>query len=1113
MIRTIRRVSWLFAILFFLAMESIAPGAQCAARPKGVVHLNPASRAEGTVYLYDDFEGGPGNWILDSTWGLTTSTFRSSSHSLADSPDGNYLPNSDCSATLANPIDLSGAVDPVLVFWHKGNMGCCTDYLFVEVSTDGGTSWTELHHYGDYYLPFRQSTWSLEQFDLSDWKSDSVKVRYRLASDGDDDVDEGWYVDDVRIEEKDAERLSYPFADDFEGGLGNWIVSGRDWDSTTTTSRSSGHSLTDSPEGNYVPFSSCSATLVHPIDLSEAVDPVLVFWHKGSMGCCTDYLFVEVSTDGGTIWSEVHHYGDYYLPIHQSTWSMEELDLRDWSGASVMVRFRLVSNWDDDVGDGWYIDDVSIEEKDTQRLPYPFADDFEGGLGNWIVSGRDWDSTTSTSRSATHSLTDSPEGNYIPFSSCSATLVHPLDLSEAVDPVLVFWHKGNMGCCTDYLFVEVSTDGGISWTEVHHYGDYYLPVHQSTWSLEQLDLRDWRGASVKVRFRLASDWNGDVDDGWYIDDVRIEERDSARLSYPFADDFEGGLGNWIVSGRDWDSTSSTSRSSVHSLTDSPEGNYAPFSSCSATLNHPIDLSEAVDPVLAFWHKGNTDCCTDYLFLEVSTDGGTSWTELHHYGGYYLPFHQSTWSLEQFDLRDWRGASVKVRFRVMSDWDGNVGDGWYIDDVRIEEKDAERLSYPFADDLESGLGNWIVSGRDWDSTSSTSRSATHSLTDSPEGNYLPNSNCSATLVHPIDLSEAVDPVLVFWLKGDIGTGSDDGHVAVSTDDGTTWTDLRNFGASSPERLWHQSTWSLEQVDLRDYKSGSVKVRFCLTSRGGGEVDDGWFIDDVRIEERDVLRLSYPFADDFEGGLGNWIVSGHDWDLTTSVLPSIGYSLTDSPEGNYIHYSNCSVTLMHQVDLSGATGPIVQFAHRGDLGAGDYACVDVSTDSGTNWTQLRTWQGSWDESDSLPPDSVDLDGYKGSNVKVRFRLMSNGDESVGDGWIIDYVRIREHSYLTAVDNEGNNWSPTVLELDQNHPNPFNPSTTIRYCLPERSGVRLEVYDVSGKRIVCLVDSQQEKGAYTIEWNGKDGQGSAVGSGVYFYRLTVGKQTISKKMVLLR
>jgi hypothetical protein len=201
MIRTIRGSAWLFAILFFLAIESNSPGAQCAATHKGVMDLNSPSIPNGTVYFYDDFESGLGNWIVSGLdWDTTTSTSRSSSHSLTDSPVGNYLPNSNCSATLADPLDLSGAADPVLVFWHKGSMSCCNDYLYVDVSTDGGTNWTEVHHYGSPYAPIQQSTWSQEQFDLGDWKSSSVKVRFRLGSDGGGDVDDGWYIDDVRIE-------------------------------------------------------------------------------------------------------------------------------------------------------------------------------------------------------------------------------------------------------------------------------------------------------------------------------------------------------------------------------------------------------------------------------------------------------------------------------------------------------------------------------------------------------------------------------------------------------------------------------------------------------------------------------------------------------------------------------------------------------------------------------------------------------------------------------------------------------------------------------------------------------------------------------------------------
>ena len=90
---------------------------------------------------------------------------------------------------------------------------------------------------------------------------------------------------------------------------------------------------------------------------------------------------------------------------------------------------------------------------------------------------------------------------------------------------------------------------------------------------------------------------------------------------------------------------------------------------------------------------------------------------------------------------------------------------------------------------------------------------------------------------------------------------------------------------------------------------------------------------------------------------------------------------------------------------------------------------------------------------------------------------------------------------------------LALQQNYPNPFNPSTAIKYYLPGKSQVTLDIYDISGKRISQLVRENEEKGFYSVEWKGLDGRGTSVASGIYFYRLTAGKQTISKKMVLLK
>jgi hypothetical protein len=90
---------------------------------------------------------------------------------------------------------------------------------------------------------------------------------------------------------------------------------------------------------------------------------------------------------------------------------------------------------------------------------------------------------------------------------------------------------------------------------------------------------------------------------------------------------------------------------------------------------------------------------------------------------------------------------------------------------------------------------------------------------------------------------------------------------------------------------------------------------------------------------------------------------------------------------------------------------------------------------------------------------------------------------------------------------------LTLNQNYPNPFNPSTTIRYYLPSKCRVTLDIFDINGKLVTRLVDAVQQMDAYAVQWEGRDGSGIAVASGVYFYRLTAGKERISRKMVLLR
>jgi len=93
------------------------------------------------------------------------------------------------------------------------------------------------------------------------------------------------------------------------------------------------------------------------------------------------------------------------------------------------------------------------------------------------------------------------------------------------------------------------------------------------------------------------------------------------------------------------------------------------------------------------------------------------------------------------------------------------------------------------------------------------------------------------------------------------------------------------------------------------------------------------------------------------------------------------------------------------------------------------------------------------------------------------------------------------------------PLRFLVMQNAPNPFNPSTTIRFTLPEAGHVTLAVYDINGRLVRTLVGQAFLPGHHEVVWDGKDAMGRAVASGVYVYRLTAPQGVVTKRMTLLR
>jgi len=94
----------------------------------------------------------------------------------------------------------------------------------------------------------------------------------------------------------------------------------------------------------------------------------------------------------------------------------------------------------------------------------------------------------------------------------------------------------------------------------------------------------------------------------------------------------------------------------------------------------------------------------------------------------------------------------------------------------------------------------------------------------------------------------------------------------------------------------------------------------------------------------------------------------------------------------------------------------------------------------------------------------------------------------------------SGLTGV--EGQEPVPAALMLGRGAPNPFGASVQLRYTLPERGNVRLVVYDVAGRGVAMLKDSEEEAGTHVVRWDGRGLRGTKLVSGVYFVRLTFGE-----------
>jgi len=190
-------------------------------------------------------------------------------------------------------------------------------------------------------------------------------------------------------------------------------------------------------------------------------------------------------------------------------------------------------------------------------------------------------------------------------------------------------------------------------------------------------------------------------------------------------------------------------------------------------------------------------------------------------------------------------------------------------------------------------------------------------------------------------------------------------------------------------------------------------------------------------------------------------------------------------------------------------------------------------GTNWTVYNI------SNSGLPCDyilSIAIDGSGNKWIGTYGDGLARFD---GTNWTVyntsNSVLPNYHVTLIAIDCSGNKWigtwdglavfqeggvvsiknmpeniaqKPNKFSLSQNFPNPFNPVTTIRYTVPKTSHVRIEVYDLNGRIVDCLVNGRMRPGEYTVEWNA-----SELSSGIYLYRLQAGDFQQVRKCLIVK
>ena len=362
-------------------------------------------------------------------------------------------------------------------------------------------------------------------------------------------------------------------------------------------------------------------------------------------------------------------------------------------------------------------------------------------------------------------------------------------------------------------------------------------------------------------------------------------------------------------------------------------------------------------------------------------------------------------------------------------------------------------------------------------------------------------------------------------GDVFAGTFNGPVLRSTNHGDTWTILRGT-----EHVYQTEALAVD-------RNGTIYAAFAnpgieKTSDFGNTWDTVYANANVEYSRVFVADSGLILATTYMDGLYQSSDGGAAWSrplLTSSDGVLIARSGTilvgsDMPSFDMFRSTNRGALWTGlPVDSIGGVTALVQTVSGRILASNGWGSVYSSTDDGISWMERGSFPVANRQEYLLQRDGNVLATTARGVVRSTdegltwqtwgtvpldtLSVWTMTCDSAGYAYAAtDHGLMRTANAITGI-RPGPD-IPKSAWLAQNFPNPFNPSTTIRYALSQRSRVMLTVFNTLGQQVATLVDAVEDRGEYNVRFDG-----SGIASGVYFYRLQTGEYVATKRLVVLR